>query len=97
MHGGAVVSDLIDLSGNSVLTVDQVGGKGLMLDGTSLGSLAIDPSTMDLVFTSTATGNWDFAWKDRSNGNWVSTIESMIGQSQIELSLLPGQSYKRHR
>jgi hypothetical protein len=92
MHGGDLVSSLIDLSGGSVLTVDQVGGHGLMLNGTLLGDLTLTSSTMDLVFTSTAAGNWVFAWKDPSTTqNWISTLEGMIGH-QIELTLLPGQS-----
>ncbi len=83
MHGGDVVNNQIDLTGNSVLTVDQVNGTGLTLNGTSLSNLTIDPSSMDLVFTSAAAGNWDFAWMDPSGGgNWISTIDTMIADGR---------------
>ena len=95
LHGGDVVSNLISLNGYSVLTVQQTGGIGLTLNGTSSGSLTIDPSSMDVIFTSTALDNWDFRWKDpSSSSNWISTIDSMIHDGQIVLTLLPGQSYQ---
>jgi hypothetical protein len=41
----------ISLNGGSVLTVAQTGGTGLTLNGTTLSSLTIDPSSMDLILT----------------------------------------------
>ncbi len=94
LHGGDVINSVINLQNGSVLTVDQTHGIGLTLNGTSLSSLTIDPSSMDLIFTSTSLDNWDFRWMDPSSGgNWISTIDSMIASGQIDLTLLPGQSY----
>ena len=76
LHGGDVINN-IDLQSGSVLTVEQTHGIGLTLNGTSRGSLAIDPSSMDLVFTSTSRMNWDFRWKDPSStrtGSAPSTV-----------------------
>ncbi len=86
LHGGDVIGNQLTLSGNSILTVDQVGGTGLTLNGTSLSNLTIDPSQMDLVFTSTTPGSWDFRWKDPSSTNWISTLDTMIKDGQIVLS-----------
>ena len=95
LHGGDVINSQIDLQNGSVLTVQQTNGIGLTLNGTSSSNLTIDPSSMDLVFTSTALDNWDFRWRDPSStSNWISTIDSMIHDGQIVLSLLPGQSYQ---
>jgi T5SS/PEP-CTERM-associated repeat protein len=93
LRGGDVVNDLIQLHGGSVLTVDQTGAIGLTLNGTTLGSLTIDPSSIDLVYSATAPNNWDFRWKDPSSGNWVNTLTTMIDDHQINLTLLPGQTY----
>jgi fibronectin-binding autotransporter adhesin len=94
MHGGDSVSSAIVLNGGSVLTVDEVNDQGLTFYGSAAGDLTIDPSTMDLVFTSTAAGNWDFAWKDPSSTtNWISTLTTMIDDGEIKLTLLPGQTY----
>ena len=87
LHGGDVIGNQLTLSGNSILTVDQVGGTGLTLNGTSLSNLTIDPSSMDLIFTSTAPVSWDFRWKDPSSTqNWISTLDTMITDGQIVLS-----------
>ena len=66
-----MITDLIDLKNSSMLTVQEMSGIGLTLNGTTFSSLTIDPSTMDLVFTSTAPGIWDFRWLDQGGGNWV--------------------------
>jgi hypothetical protein len=88
LHGGDMVNSQITLTGSSVLTVEQTNGIGLTLNGTSLSNLTIDPSTMNLIFTSTSLDNWDFAWKDPSSGgNWVSTIDSMIANGQITANI----------
>jgi PEP-CTERM motif len=93
LHGGDVVNSLINLSDNSVLTVQQVNGTGLTLNGTSLSSLTIDPSSMDLIFTLDTSTNWDFRWQDPANGgNWVSTIDSMIASGQIQITAPDGYS-----
>ena len=85
---------MLSLTGGSTLTVQQTNGMGLTFAGSSASDLTIDPSTMNLVFTSTAPNNWDFRWKDpATGGNWVGTIDSLIG-SQITLSLLPGETYQ---
>jgi fibronectin-binding autotransporter adhesin len=84
MHGGDVVNSLIDLQGGSVLTVQEVNGTGLTLNGTSASSLTIDPSSMDLIFTLDSSPNWDFRWLDpASGGNWIATIDAMIASGQI--------------
>jgi hypothetical protein len=90
LHGGDVVNNLIDLSNNSELTVQQVNETGLTLNGTSL---TIDPSSMDLIFTIDTSPNWEFRWQDPANGgNWVSTIESMIASGQIQITAPDGYS-----
>jgi fibronectin-binding autotransporter adhesin len=93
LHGGDVIDNGINLRNGSVLTVDQTGGIGLTLNGTSLSNLSLASSSMDLVFSATAAGNWDFRWQDPSGGNWISTIDGMIANGQINLTLLPGQTY----
>jgi hypothetical protein len=94
LHGGDVINSLIDLENNSVLNVQQSpGGTGLTLSGTSLSSLTIDPSSMDLIFTSVTPGNWDFRWKDPNSSNWISNLTTMVNDGQINLTLPPGQSY----
>ena len=87
LHGGDVVNSLIDLKGGSTLTVQEVGGTGLTLNGTSLSSLTIDPSSMDLIFTLNSTPNWDFRWQDPSSGgNWIGTIDGMISSGAIQIT-----------
>ncbi len=83
LHGGDVVSSLLSLTGGSTLTVQQVNGIGLTLNGTSPSSLTIDPSSMDLIFNLNTSPNWDFRWQDPSGGNWISTLDSMIASGQI--------------
>ncbi len=84
LHGGDTINTSIALSGGSVLTVEETNGTGLTFNGASLGSLTIDPSTISLDFTSNSPSGWDFRWKDpNGGGNWVSTIESLIGSGQI--------------
>ncbi len=91
LHGGDVVNSEINLSGNSVLTVQQMNGIGLTLNGTSLSSLTIDPSSMDLIFNLNTSPNWDFRWADPSSGgNWISTIDSMIVNGQIVITAPQG-------
>ena len=96
LHGGDVISSQIDLQQSSVLTVQQSsGGTGLTLNGTSPSDLTIDPSSMDLNFTSMTPGGWDFRWEDpNSTTNWVSTLTAMMNDQQINLSLPPGQTYQ---
>jgi len=91
LHGGDVVNNLIDLTNNSVLTVQQTNGIGLTFNGTLASSLAIDPSQMDLIFTLNNGLNWDFRWLDPSGGgNWVSTLESMIAGGEIVITAPQG-------
>jgi fibronectin-binding autotransporter adhesin len=93
LHGGDVVNSLIELRGGSVLTVQQTGGIGLTLNGTSASSLTIDPSSMDLIFNLNSTPNWDFRWKDpATGGNWISTIDGMIAAGEIVVSSPDGYS-----
>jgi fibronectin-binding autotransporter adhesin len=93
LHGGDVVNNLIDLQNGSVLTVQQTGGIGLTLNGTSSSSLTIDPSSMDLIFTLNSTSNWDFRWMDPTGGgNWISRLDSMIGSGMITISSPDGYS-----
>jgi hypothetical protein len=87
---GGVVNNLINLSGNSVLTVNQTNGTGLTLNGTSLSSLTIDPSSMDLIFNLNTSPNWDFRWQDPTGGNWISTLDSMINSGQIAINAPQG-------
>ena len=99
LHGGDVIGSKIDLENGSVLTVlESSGGTGLTLNGTSASSLTIDPSSMDLVFTSAAPltpEDWVFRWMDPSTGgDGVSTLNTMIADGQINLALLPGQGYE---
>jgi PEP-CTERM motif len=95
MHGGDTISSIINLEDSSVLNVQQSsGGTGLTLNGTSLADLTIDPSSMDLIFMSTAPGNWDFRWKDPTGANWISTLNGMINDQQINLTLPAGQTYQ---
>jgi len=92
LHGGDVINSLINLQNGSVLTVQEVNGIGLTLNGTSLSSLTIDPSSMDLIFTLNSQPNWDFRWADPNGGNWVSTIDSMISSGQITINSPDGYS-----
>jgi hypothetical protein len=94
LHGSDVIDSIIDLENSSVLTVQQsLGGTGLTLNGTSPGSLTIDPSSMDLLFTSMTTGIWDFRWEDPdSSTNWISTLTGMINDQQINVTLPTNQS-----
>jgi PEP-CTERM motif len=92
LHGGDLINTSISLTGDSVLTVQQANGMGLTFNGTSTGSLSIDPSHLDLVFTSTG---WDFRWPDPAGGgNWISTIDGLIGSGAIVLDLPAGYSYE---
>ena len=86
MHGGDVVNNQINLQGSSVLTVQQTNETGLTLNGTSLSSLTIDPSSMNLIFNVNTEPNWDFRWKDPSSGNWISTIDAMIASGEITIT-----------
>ena len=88
---GGVVNSLINLGGNSVLTVNQTNGTGLTLNGTSLSSLTINPSSMDLIFNLNTSPNWDFRWMDPSSGgNWISTLDSMIASGMIVITAPQG-------
>jgi hypothetical protein len=96
LHGGDVISTEIELLQSSVLNVlESSAGTGLTLNGTSMSDLTIDPSSMDLIFTSTAPTSWDFRWKDlNGTTNWISTLTTMIDDQQINLTLAPGQTYE---
>ena len=96
LHGGDAISSVIDLENSSTLTVQQSpGGTGLTLSGTSPSSLTIDPSSMDLIFTATMSGDWDFRWRDpNGSSNWISTLSTMVNDQQINLTLPPGQTYE---
>ena len=61
LHGGDVIYSGISLADNSVLTVQQTNGIGLTFAGTSAGSLSIDPSQIDLIFSNYG---WDFRWQE---------------------------------
>jgi hypothetical protein len=91
LHGGDTIINTINLSGGSVLTVDEANGIGLTFTGTPATSLSIDPSMMDLVFTE---GGWAFRWQDPTTGNWISTLESMIADHQIMLTLPAGETFQ---
>jgi fibronectin-binding autotransporter adhesin len=99
LHGGDVISSQIDLKQSSVLTVlESASGTGLTLNGTSTSDLTIDPSTMDLIFTSlaplTPPNDWAFRWTDPRTGNWISTLTTMIDDHQITLTLPSGETYE---
>jgi hypothetical protein len=48
---------------------------------------------LDLIFTLDTSTNWDFRWKDPSNGgNWISAIDSMIASGQIRITAPDGDS-----
>jgi hypothetical protein len=51
-----------------------------------LSSLAVDSSHLDLVFGVDTGPNWDFRWADPVDGNWVTTIDSMIAAGDIVIS-----------
>ena len=93
LHGGDVINNLINLQNGSVLTVQQTNGIGLTLNGTSLSSLTIDPSQMDLIFNVNTAPNWDFRWADPSSGgNWTSAIDGMIADGEIVIRAPQGYS-----
>ena len=93
LHGGDVVNSLISLNNNSVLTVQQMGGTGLTLGGTSASDLAFNTgSTMDLIFTPNTQPNWDFRWADPTGGNWISTLQSLINAGDIVINAPQGYS-----
>ncbi len=99
LHGGDMVSNEISLSNRAILTVDEANSQGLTFFGTLSNSLSISgspySSAMDLVFTSTTPNNWVFRWQDpASNLNWVSTLDAMIADHQINITTLPGQTYQ---
>jgi hypothetical protein len=86
---GGTISNLISLLGNSTLTVQQLAGQttGLTFLGTTAGSLTIDPSSMDLVFTDVTGVDWDFRWQDpAAGGNWISTIDGLIASGNIDIT-----------
>ncbi len=73
-----------------MLTVEQTNGIGLTFNGT-LDNLSIDPSSIDLIFTTNSSPNWDFRWLDPSTGgNWIRTIEAMIAAGQIKITAPDG-------
>ena len=91
LHGGDVIDSTIDLRDASVLTVQQTSGIGLTLDGDTLSSFTIDPSSMDLIFNLNTAPNWDFRWVDPAGGgNWIGTLDSMIADGQIMVSAPQG-------
>ncbi len=92
LHGGDVINNLINLQNGSVLTVEQTSGIGLTLNGTSLSSLTLDPSSMDLIFNLNTTANWDFRWVDPNGGNWIDTIDGMIASGQLVINAPQGYS-----
>jgi hypothetical protein len=95
LHGGDTVNKQLSLTGGSTLNVQQTNGMGLTFGGASASDLTIDPSQMNLIFTSIAPGNWDFRWKDPSTGgDWVNTLDGLIAGGQIHLTLLPGEDVR---
>jgi hypothetical protein len=82
-------------TGNSALKVQRCNGFGLTLIGTSLSSLSIDPSQMDLIFNLNLNNgqNWGFRWQDPSGGgNWITTLDGVIGAGQIAVTAPQGYS-----
>lgn len=93
LHGGDVVNQFIDLTGGSVLTVQEVNGIGLTLNyKLYLFGLTMDStSRMDLSFTGLG---WGFRWQDYQYGNWVGTIDNMIADGQINLTIPSGYTFE---
>ncbi len=89
LHGGDVVNGQITLNGGGTLSVMQLNGIGLTYNGTSDGFYIDqgDNSVMQLIFTSSSSPTWDFRWQDPSGGgNWIQTIQSMIGSGEITMT-----------
>ena len=85
---GGTISTLIELQGNSTLTVQQFAGQttGLTFLGTS-SNLVFDPSSMDLIFTDVLGTDWAFRWQDPgTGGNWISQIDALIANGNIDIT-----------
>ena len=93
LHGGDSISSLLSLTGGSILTLQQTGGTGLSITDASPGLSIDSTSHMDLIFTSTAPGSWDFRWADPSSGNWISTLQGLINSGEITTSTPAGYTY----
>jgi hypothetical protein len=58
----------------------------LTIDGGSM-------STLDLDFTAPVSpADWAFRWADPAGSNWVSTLDTMIADGQIDLNLPQGET-----
>jgi hypothetical protein len=84
------VRDAIQLQGGSTLTVQETGGTGLTLDGSTLSITGGSHLVVDL----TGKG-WGFRWLDpAAGGNWVSTLKSMVADGQIVINAPHGAQYE---
>jgi len=95
MISGDTINDLLSITGNSTVVVDQTPGQvtGLTLNGNSLADLTIDPSSMDLIFSIQSDPNWIFRWEDPAGGgNWIDEIDSLIADGSINVTAPNGYS-----
>jgi hypothetical protein len=90
LQGGSSISSLLSVTDGSTLNVQQTGGIGLSVTDASPGVSIDSTSHMNLIFTSTTPGSWDFRWADPSSGNWISTLQGLINSGEITISAPAG-------
>jgi hypothetical protein len=86
IHGFSYASQAT-LASNSILSIVQANGVGLVVD-----NLTTSSSQIDLTFTMNNAPNWVFGWADPNGGNWISTLETMIAEGQIVITAPEGYS-----
>lgn len=88
------VNTRIELSDNSVLTLQQFGGQltGLTLQGSSSGALIINDTSLLQLSGSNSGPSWIFRWQDPPGGSWVNTLTGSITAGQIAVFSTAGYS-----
>jgi autotransporter-associated beta strand protein len=92
---GSAVRSLINLSGNSNLTLQQPGSQvtGMTFHGSSSDALSInDTSVLNLSAGSGSGPGWIFRWQDPSVGTWETTLQTQIAAGRIAVASSSGYS-----
>ena len=91
----SVVSSLITISDNSVLTMQQPSGQltGLTFHGSTSAAMSVnDTSVLKLTGGSNSGPSWMFRWQDPVAGTWVSSLSGLITAGRVAVSSSTGYS-----
>jgi fibronectin-binding autotransporter adhesin len=91
----SAINILLDISYDSVLTLEQPSGQltGMTFHGSSSSALAInDTSVLQLSSGSNSGPSWIFRWQDPAAGTWESALGGLIAAGRLAVTPSAGYS-----